>query len=70
VWHIGPIWKRLRKFNDKSKSFWTTGMYEKALVLVLFLLFWFLRKMVFDACVLSVDPLIILPFAIVLLYLG
>jgi hypothetical protein len=45
-------------------------MYEKALVLALFLLFWFLRKMVFDACVLSVDPLIILPFAIVLLYLG
>jgi hypothetical protein len=46
------------------------GMYEKALVLMLFLLFWFLRKMVLDTCVLIVEPLTILPFAIVFLYLG
>jgi hypothetical protein len=65
-----PIWKTLRKFSDESKSFWTTGMYEKVLVLALFLLFWFLRKMLLGACVLIVDPLTILPFAIIFLYLG
>jgi hypothetical protein len=31
-------------------------MYEKALVLASFLLFWFLRKMVLDPCVLIVEP--------------
>jgi hypothetical protein len=46
------------------------GMYEKALVLALFLLFWFIRKMVLDTCVLIVEPLTILPFAIIFLYLG
>jgi hypothetical protein len=46
------------------------GMYEKALALAPFLIFWFLRKMVLDACVLIVEPLTILPFAIVFLCLG
>jgi hypothetical protein len=46
--HIGPIQKRLRKFSDKCKSFWTMGMYEKVVVFAPFLLFWFLRKMVPD----------------------
>jgi hypothetical protein len=68
--HIGPIRMRLKKFSDKSNSFWTTGMYEKALVLTPFLLFWFLRKMVLGTCVLIVEPLTILPFAIIFLYLG
>jgi hypothetical protein len=45
-------------------------MYEKALVLALFLLFWFIRKMVLGACVSIVEPLTILPFTIVFLYLG
>jgi hypothetical protein len=62
--------KRLRESNDKSKSFWTTGMYEKALVLASFLLFWFLRKMIFGASVLIVEPLTILPLAIIFLYQG
>jgi hypothetical protein len=31
-------------------------MYEKALVLTLFLLFWFIRKMVLGACVLIIEP--------------
>jgi hypothetical protein len=31
------------------------GMYMRALVLVLFLLFWFLRTMVLGACVLIVE---------------
>jgi hypothetical protein len=61
---------RLKKFSDTSKSFWITGMYEKVLVLALLLLFWFLRKMVLGACVLIVEPLIILPYAIIFLYLG
>jgi hypothetical protein len=46
------------------------GMYVRALVLVLFLLFWFLRKMVLGACVLIVEPLTTLPLAIAFLYLG
>jgi hypothetical protein len=46
------------------------GMYEKVLVLALFLLFWFLRKMVLGACVLIVEPLTILPFTIAFLFLG
>jgi hypothetical protein len=45
-------------------------MYEKALVLASFILFLFLRKMVLAACVLIVEPLTILPFAIIFLYLG
>jgi hypothetical protein len=45
-------------------------MYEKSLVLASFLLFWFLRKMVYDACVLIVEPLTILPFTIVFQHLG
>jgi hypothetical protein len=52
---IGPIQRRQRKFSDKSKNCWTMGTYVRALVLVLFLLFWFLRKMVLDICVLIVE---------------
>jgi hypothetical protein len=37
------------------KNCWTMGMYVRALVLVLFLLFWFLSKMVLGACVLIVE---------------
>jgi hypothetical protein len=44
-------------------------MYEKAIVLLPFLLFWFLRKMVLGTCVLIVETLTILPFTIVFLYL-
>jgi hypothetical protein len=41
------------------------GMYKKALVLVSFLLFWFLRKMVLGTCVLIVEPLTKLLFPII-----
>jgi hypothetical protein len=46
------------------------GTYMRALVRVLFLLFWFLRKMVLRACVLIVETLSTLQFAIAFLYLG
>jgi hypothetical protein len=46
------------------------GMYVRALVRVLFLLFWFLRKMVLGAYVFIIQPLTTLPFAIAFLYLG
>jgi hypothetical protein len=46
------------------------GYVREVLVLALFLLFWFLRKMVLVACVLIAEPLTILPFAIVFLYLS
>jgi len=39
-----PTPMRLRKFSDKSKNFWTAGMYMRALVLFLFLSFWFKKK--------------------------
>jgi hypothetical protein len=42
----------------------------QALVLAPFLLFWFQRKMALSTCVLIVEPLTILPFAIVFLYLS
>jgi hypothetical protein len=45
-------------------------MYKNVLVLALFLLFWFLRKMVLGLRVLIVESLTILPFAIIFLYLG
>jgi hypothetical protein len=61
---------RLRKFSDKSKAFWTVGMYVRVLVLVLFLCFWFLRKMVLGVYVLIAEPSIILLFDIVILFLG
>jgi hypothetical protein len=57
--------RRLRKFSD----FWTAGIYVKALVLVPFLFFWFLRKMVLGVCVLIVELSIILIFGIVILFL-
>jgi hypothetical protein len=53
---LKPIQRRRRKFSDKCKNCWTMGTYVRALVLVLFLLFWFLRKMVLGACVLIVEP--------------
>ena len=62
--------RRLRKFSDKSKTFWTAGMYVKALVLMSFLYFWFLRKMELGVCVLIVEPSIILLFGIIILFLG
>jgi hypothetical protein len=40
---------------EETKDCWTMGTYVRALVLVLFLLFWFLRKMVLGACVLIVE---------------
>ena len=67
---IEPILRRLRKFSGKSKIFWTVGMYVKALVLMLFLYFWFLRKMELGVCVLIVEPSIILLFGIIILFLG
>src|SRR6266508_901309 len=54
---IGPIRRRLRGFSGKSKTFWTAGIFVKALVLVPFLFFWFLRKTVLGACVLIVELL-------------
>jgi hypothetical protein len=45
-------------------------MYAKALVLVPFLFFWFLRKMVLGVCVSIVELSIILLFGIVILFLG
>jgi hypothetical protein len=51
-----PIQRQRRKFSDKSKNYWTMGMYVRALVIVLFLLFWFLRKMVLGTCVFIVKP--------------
>ena len=56
--HTRQTRKRLSGFSDKFKIFWTAGMYEKALVLALFLFFWFLRKMVHGVCVLIVMLLI------------
>jgi hypothetical protein len=57
------------KESDKSKTFWTAGTFMRALVLVLFLFFWFLRKMALGACVLIVEPSITLPFDIAILFL-
>jgi hypothetical protein len=59
-----PTPTRLRKFSDKSKTFWTAGTFMRALVLVLFLFFQFLRKIALGACVLIVEPSITLPFDI------
>jgi hypothetical protein len=67
---IKPTPRRLRKFSDKFKTFLTAGMYVKGLVLVPFLFFWFLRKMVLGVCVLIVELSIILLFGIVILFLG
>jgi hypothetical protein len=47
---IGPTQRRLRRFSDKSKNFWYVGTFMRALVPVLFLFYWFLRKMA-GACV-------------------
>jgi hypothetical protein len=65
----GPTLTRLRKFSGKSRPFWTAGTFVRALVLVLFLFFWFLRKMALDVCVLIVVPSITLPFDIAILFL-
>src|SRR5438128_9717864 len=66
----GPTLWRLRRFNDKSKTFWTAGTFVRVLALVSFLFFWFLRKMALGACVLIVEPLITSPFDIAILFLG
>ena len=55
---------------EETKKFWTVGTYVKALVLVPFQCFWFLRRMVRGVCVLIVEPSIILLFDIVILFLG
>jgi hypothetical protein len=60
---------RLRKFSNKSRTFWAAGTFVRALVLVLFLFFWFLRKMALGTCVLIVEPSITLPFDIAILFL-
>jgi hypothetical protein len=67
---IWPTQRRLWRFSNKSKTFWTTSTFVKAIVLVLFTFFWFLRKMVLGACVLIVEPLITSPFNIAILSLG
>src|ERR1041385_6920362 len=46
----GPIPKRRKKFSNKYKRFWIKGIFVSVLALVLFLLFWFLRKMVHGVC--------------------
>src|SRR5438128_9581814 len=66
----GPTQRRLRRFSDKSKTFWTAGTFVRVLALVPFLFFWFLRKMALGACVLIVEPLITSPFDIAILFLG
>src|SRR5438128_10253404 len=67
---IGPIRRRLRRFSGKSKTFWTAGIFMKALVLVPFLFFWFLRKMVLGACVLIVELSTTSLFDLAILFLG
>src|ERR1041385_3558109 len=49
--HTGQTPKRRRKFSNKYKRFWIKGIFVSALALVMFLLFWFLRKMVHGVCV-------------------
>ena len=66
----GPTQRRLRRFSDKSKTFWTAGIFVKALVLVPFLFFWFLRNTVLGAGVLIVETLITSPIDIAILFLG
>src|SRR5437762_12623559 len=51
---IGLIRRRLRRFSGKCKTFWTAGIFVKALVLVLFLVCCFVRNRVLGACVLFV----------------
>src|SRR4051812_23001624 len=48
--HTGPIPKRRRRFNNKYKHFWIKGIFVSVLALVMYLLFWFLRKMVHGVC--------------------
>jgi hypothetical protein len=50
-------------------TFWTADTFVRALVLVLFLFFWFLRKVALGACVLIVDPLITSQFCTDILFL-
>jgi hypothetical protein len=66
---IGPTPRRLRRFSARSRTFWTAGTFVRALVLVLFLFFWFLRKMALGACVLIVEPLITSQFGTDILFL-
>jgi hypothetical protein len=70
VLHIGQIPKRLRRFNDKSKTFWTAGIYVRTLVLVLYLSFWFQKKMAVGTCVYIVEPLTTSPLDTVILSLN
>jgi hypothetical protein len=68
VHHMGPTPKKQKKFSAKYKNYLTRGMCVSLLVLVLFVLFQFLRKMVRGACVSTVERLTISPFITATLY--
>jgi hypothetical protein len=59
-----------KEIQQQVQKFLDHRYVREALVLAPFQLFWFIRKMVFGACELIVEPLTILSFAIVFLYLG
>ena len=62
------IQRRQRRYNAKFRNYSTEIIFVSPLALVLFLLFWYLRKMVLRACVLIVELSIILLFDIVILF--
>src|SRR3954467_14912804 len=66
--HIEPIQRRQRRYNAKFRNYSTEIICVCPLAPVLFLLFWYLRKMVLRACVLIVELSIILLFDIVILF--
>jgi hypothetical protein len=59
-----------KKIQRQVQDLLDRCMYVKALVLVSFVFFWFLRNMVLGVCVLTVELSIILLFGIVILFLG
>jgi hypothetical protein len=61
--------KKQKRSNDKFRVYCTKVIFVSLLVHALFLLFWYLRKMVLHAYVLIVELLIILPFDMITLYL-
>src|SRR3954462_12097545 len=66
--HMEPIQRRQRRYNAKFRNYSTEIIFVSPLAPVLFLLFWYLRKMVLRACVLIVELSIILLFDIVILF--
>jgi predicted Co/Zn/Cd cation transporter (cation efflux family) len=62
-------YRRMRIISNKSGTFWVMSTFMRALILILFKFFWFLRKMIFGTCVLIIDPLIISPFNTATLHL-